>query len=76
MAPHTRCHGHPADAPLPKLKRKNVKIPRYTTDKFWLENHPECNRPSGIEDSDEEVQDDNELDSECGNSPEQRDDEN
>ncbi|KAF8237498.1 hypothetical protein L208DRAFT_1375572 [Tricholoma matsutake] len=61
MAPHTCHHSHPVDAPLPKLKKKNAKIPRYTIDKFWLENHPECYRPTCIGDWDEEVQDDNEL---------------
>ncbi|KAF8223691.1 hypothetical protein L208DRAFT_1381380 [Tricholoma matsutake] len=41
-APHPHRCSHPVDAPLSKLEKKNVKIPRYAIDKFWLENHPEC----------------------------------
>jgi hypothetical protein len=48
--PHPRRRGRPVDAPLPKLKRKNEKIRRYAIDKFWLENHPECDKPTRIED--------------------------
>jgi len=73
--PHARRRGRPVDAALPKLKKKNEKIPRYAIDKFWLQNHPECDKPTRIEDWGEEVQDNVELDGERGYSPEQSGDE-
>ena len=72
---HAHCRSCPVDAPLPKLKKKNKKIPRYTINKFWLQNHPECDKLTCIEDWSEEVQDNVELDGELGYSPEQSGDE-
>ncbi|KAF8228252.1 hypothetical protein L208DRAFT_1489088 [Tricholoma matsutake] len=65
--PHPHRRGHPVDAPLPKLKKTNEKIQRYAINKFWLKNHPECDKPTRIEDS----EDNNESGGESQYAPEQ-----
>lgn len=48
--PHARVRGNPVDAPLPKLKATEEKIPMRAIDPAWLEAHPESNRPTRIQD--------------------------
>lgn len=48
--PHPRVRGRPVDVPLPKMKPTDEKIVMDEIDLNWLENHPELNRPTRIQD--------------------------
>lgn len=60
--PHPRIRGGPRDIPLPKLKMSEPKIMNYAVDQFWLKNHPESDKPTRIQDWDEERAQDPEED--------------
>jgi hypothetical protein len=56
---------------MPLSQNSREKMRRYAIDKFWLENHPECDKPTRIED----WKDDNESSGERQYGSEQSDNE-
>jgi hypothetical protein len=59
--PHPHRRGNPTNTLLPKMKNTERKIPMFAIDQHWLENHPECNRPTRIEDWQEDTIADGEV---------------